>query len=276
MWRTIPLRTDVSAGPNQRGEFTVMAGVARAIANASQLITIWDQYFWSEPLALLLARCLMAKPALKLLIVLPPYGTTSSESELGLRARALTTLWNGLDDAGRARVQVRNPWRKQDQIGVYVHAKVQTYDDQLLVCGSANMNRRSLECDAELDCAVLAPDVVRFHLLVLFNAMAGGAWTDWSTGWLGRYWKAMGDASSFIVDQLFVANAGTPKLPNGVALVNSYPSLSYSLYEPTSIHEDVDHGKDGKVQALDLVSRQVETASRTAATGPAEVPSLHP
>lgn len=62
MWRTIPWRDkrrrderrdgpDPSLVPFQRAEFTALAGVNHAIQKAEHLIWIFDQYFWSVPLA---------------------------------------------------------------------------------------------------------------------------------------------------------------------------------------------------------------------------------
>jgi phosphatidylserine/phosphatidylglycerophosphate/cardiolipin synthase-like enzyme len=272
MWRTIPLREGVTKGPLQRGEFTIMAGVAKAVAQATELITIWDQYFWSEPLARLLAAQLTKTPTLRLLIVLPPYGTTQATDELALRKAALQTLWKGLHPDARQRVKVFDLWNWNHNAGIYVHAKVQTYDDTLLVCGSANMNRRSFECDAELDCAVLHQPTVRAHLYALHGTVMaqGGAqrelevrpgtdedeipllpvptWEDFGEGWLRQYWDDMqvdrsgqSPRGALIEDPFFKENPGNPKTPNGVDMPSTRGNTPYTIFEPSSIRDDIAH-----------------------------------
>ena len=236
MWRTIPLRPNQAKPPFARGEFTVMAGVANAMARATSLITIWDQYFWSEPLARLLLDRLRKTPGLRLLIVLPPYGSSDSPNEMWYRHRAMQVLWKNLGTADQGRVLALNTWAAVPNIGVYVHAKVQTYDDALLVCGSANMNRRSLSCDAELDCAVMHPPTLRAHLANLHQAVTGTEWVDFSAGWTLRFWQSVQahHAATLIKDPFYRADGATPQTPNGVPITRDgwKPEIDF---EPSSI-----------------------------------------
>lgn len=284
MWRTIPLRPGISRGPFVRGEFTVMAGIANAVRQASQMITIWDQYFWSVPLAKLLADQMLQQPDLRLLIVLPPYGTTQPGCELWLRMEAMQALWKGLDESGRQRVTALDMWNPQSNYGVYVHAKAQTYDTQLLVCGSANMNRRSHQCDAELDCAVLHPPTVEAHLGNLYAALTNGSpWTDFGADWPVRFIKGLGTNSrgTLVRDPFFAGSAPVnPKTPNGVAMPTSC-SYPISMFEPTSIGSNVEgsvcnasssHGDPKAPGRLDEVTFLLERC-HSGTTWPFRVPA---
>ncbi|MGI8334470.1 hypothetical protein ACRYCC_31350 [Actinomadura scrupuli] len=289
MWRTIPMYPGRTVEPFARGEFTVLAGVAKAITQARHLITIWDQYFWSSPLAKLVANQLNTHPTLRLLIVLPPYGTTTPETELGLRMDALQVLWEALGPDGRARVLVRNMWDTKASVGIYVHDKVQTYDDALLVCGSANMNRRSFECDSELDCAVLHTPTVRSHLARLQTSLAGEQWTDFGPGWLHRYWTSFtfGISGSswyeqwLIDDPFFKAkNAiGSPTLPGGtvnIPTAGGNDFMKSEVYNPTCFATDLATASTGLNPNKSAALTESPTCSRgtTPATpGPHAAPA---
>jgi phosphatidylserine/phosphatidylglycerophosphate/cardiolipin synthase-like enzyme len=249
LWRTIPVdRRRKDRSPFRRGEFTVMAGIANAVKQATQLITIWDQYFWSEPMALLLADRLQAVPGLRVLVVLPPYGSNDPVNELRYRRKALQTLWNALTPLDRTRLIVRNLWT--NNVGVYVHAKVQTYDDCLLVCGSANLNRRSLTLDMELDCAVMHKPDVCYHLANLAHMLTGQPWTDLDLGWLQRYWTHMTTqaAATTIADPFYCdANQIGQATPNGVQYAPG-GQLPEWIMEPTPFSADIDAVNSGQFQ----------------------------
>jgi phosphatidylserine/phosphatidylglycerophosphate/cardiolipin synthase-like enzyme len=264
LWRTIPVdNRRRQKSPFGRGEFTVMAGICNAIQQATQLITIWDQYFWSEPLSLLLAERLKRTVGLKVLIVLPPYGSNSPQNELWFRRRALQTLWKSLlTPENRARVMVLNTWSHLLQVGVYVHAKVQTYDDCLVVCGSANMNRRSFTVDMELDCAVLHKPDVSYHLANLAHMLTGQPWLDFDHGWLQRFWTHItANAGQTTIPDPFYCDPGQIGVatPNGVQYVPGgfTPEL---IVEPTTVNSGTEtadaqqfRGSPGATGRLDQI-----------------------
>ncbi|MGP4028900.1 phospholipase D-like domain-containing protein [Actinomadura sp. 3N407] len=243
LWRTIPVDDRRrNRSPFGRGEFTVMAGICKAVQKATQLITIWDQYFWSVPLSRLLAERLKKAPDLKVLIVLPPYGSNSPKEELWYRKRALQALQKEVAPADQARVVVFNAWSHLYQVGVYVHAKVQTYDDCLLVCGSANMNRRSFTLDMELDCAVLHKPDVSHHLANLAHMLTGRPWLDFDYGWLQRFWThVIANAAQTTVPDPFYGDPNQLRktTPNGVPYAprQFIPEI---FFEPTSVHPGIE------------------------------------
>lgn len=189
MWRTIPWRDSRTGPPFQRAEFTVLAGIANAINHARQLIWIFDQYFWSRSLAVQLHRQLRNNPDLRVIIVLPPHADDPSNAAKQHQARfdAISLVLNASGQSVASQVAVYSMWNSHPLPpelapgrGIYVHAKVQMYDGGLLVCGSANLNRRSLLCDAELALAVADPAVVREHQQKLWSFLfpTGTPWPD--------------------------------------------------------------------------------------------------
>ena len=217
MWRTIPLRPERNKPPFLRGEFTIMAGISNACQAAEELIWIFDQYFFSRPLARLLNHRIKSDKGKKLcvILILPPHADEHALEEHHARKLALDDLTEGLSEdqhKGRfERVAVYDLWHPtRVPGGIYCHAKVQMYDRSLLVCGSANLNRRSFTCDTELDCAVLDDDLVRKHYSrlwrVLFPDIALPEHIDFSDekgGWGRQFFDAFKNAarsdSSFLI-----------------------------------------------------------------------------
>jgi phosphatidylserine/phosphatidylglycerophosphate/cardiolipin synthase-like enzyme len=279
MWRTIPMRTrttDLFRGGNPdgregAGEFTIMAGISKAVSAAKELIWIFDQYFWSEPLARLINYRLQNTPTLCVVIILPPHADSTFPEIHLARQLALTELTQGLTAAQRSRVAVYNMWNAQaaspaDGFGIYVHAKSHTYDGALLVCGSANMNRRSLTCDSELACAIVDSDLVAAHQQKLWNMLfanvAGAAWPspapdfNNSTGggvkFLAQFQTAAASSGSYlIVDPWDDNNPLNPNhkpvaLPNGVPRPPALLGPKYEIFyngalDPGSLVPEVEN-----------------------------------
>jgi phosphatidylserine/phosphatidylglycerophosphate/cardiolipin synthase-like enzyme len=249
MWRTIPLRNR-SRGPFRRGEFTLMAGVSHACTQASELIWIFDQYFFSRALSRLLNHRVRndASKRLCVIVVLPPQADDHPVDLHRLRRLSLEDLTRGLATAtpGRFdRVAVFDLWEPSQNRGIYCHTKVQTYDRALLVCGSGNMNRRSFTCDTELDCAVLDEAVVDRHhqrlWKTLFPTIAWPALDFTQPGWGKAFFAAFLAAAAapkanLIPDPWWDTTASytaegvdrvrievtPPKLPNGVKRDQDY------------------------------------------------------
>jgi phosphatidylserine/phosphatidylglycerophosphate/cardiolipin synthase-like enzyme len=238
MWRTIPMR-DRTTDLFQDGEFTIMAGISNAISKAKELIWIFDQFFWSEPAARLLNYQLRNTPTLCVLIILPPHADSQFPDEHRARQLALAELNQGLSAADRARVAVYNMWHPLSSNpangrGIYVHAKAHTYDGALLVCGSANMNRRSLTCDSELACAIVDSDIVAGHQQKLWNMLfanvAGASWpaldlnqSGNGSQFLAKFADAAKSGDAYVVPDPWNDDNPLNPLPKPVALPNGVP-----------------------------------------------------
>jgi len=244
MWRTIPFRDRADNELLTYGEFTVMAGIANAVKQSRQLIWIFDQYFWSRPLGKLLHQQLKENTQLHVIMVLPPFADDSDKivelQQHRGRRLAITDIIYGaenknLDKNNNAidlRVAVYNPWDNQPgvNLGIYCHAKAQMYDDALLVCGSANLNRRSFTSDTEIDCAIFDKAVVQQHRKKLWKLWfpqvpwiedAKGITIDFNTDGAGKmffdYMKqsVAGNTKPFLIEDKWANPADQPiLLPN--------------------------------------------------------------
>ncbi len=289
MWRTIPWRDSRTGSPFTRAEFTVMAGVAKAALAASELVWIFDQYFWSVPFARLLhERVVDPKAGLHVIVVLPPYADDHYELIHRARMVALNELVTAdMSVEQRSRVAVYDMWDHRTETGIYCHAKVQMYDGDLLVCGSANLNRRSFNCDSELACAVLDPEVVADHQRKLWNLLFGDTGKPWpgldlsrpgsGAAFLDAFREAASLPTAFLRPDPWQENE--PKLPNGVDRKVAGPGLYFwGMYnkalDPTSIDPadgDVVHGNRRPARLDDIVNR-IETTYRAKADGTVSSP----
>ncbi|HEX2647203.1 MAG TPA: phospholipase D-like domain-containing protein, partial [Candidatus Dormibacteraeota bacterium] len=203
MWRTIPLRRSRGTGQLfDGGEFTVMSGYTKAINAAKELIWIFDQYMWSEAATRQLNYRLRNSQNLCVLMVLPPFADSTYKDIHRARHFALAELMRDLTTDQATRVAVYDLWQPSNHVkangrGVYVHAKTQTYDGALLVCGSANFNRRSLMCDTELACAVLDTAVVAQHQRDLWQLLFGNVTTQ-DGAWPGLDLNGTGSGAKFL------------------------------------------------------------------------------
>ena len=255
-----------------------MAGITNAVKQARELIWMFDQYFWSQPLARLLNAQLKANPGLRLILILPPHADGFYSAQHRARAVALGALTSGLPAANGTinQVAVYNLWLDRSAAagttqnrGIYVHAKTHTYDGNLLVCGSANLNRRSFTCDSELSCAILDPSVVLAHQNSVWTALFK------STPPPNLDLSISGNGAKFYNQFVAAAAAGPatmipdpwqsqkPTLPNNVprdqSLTWYYAEYGYGL-DPSSITTDV----EAQVRSMTgaLREAQLDTSSR--------------
>jgi hypothetical protein len=313
LWRTISARARATGSAYEDhhalftgGEFTVLAGYARAAAGAQHLIWIFDQYFWSLPYARLLNQLVTdpSKPDLNIIVILPAHADVSpgipytAEAQHRARREALDAL---VGTPPSPRVSVWDLWDRRSGrmqpghgpgLGIYVHAKAHTYDGSLFVCGSANINRRSLTGDSEIACAVLDSSVVAQHQQDRWQLLfPGQPWpTDSSgqaldldgssatvgTAFHNAFRDAAAQPTSFLIPDQWTVQSPTGEylatLPNGVerdAQLNGflYDLLLNHALECTSLPKNTDAAvatASGTTRPATLADVAARIASRMA------------
>ncbi len=150
--RTIPARTYRFA---RRGEFGVAAVYRDAIARARRYIYLENQYLWSEEVVGALVEALERNKdhPFRIVVVLPAhadFGKYDNDKQIerlraadgdGGRFHAFS-LYSSGPAAGRFGFNF---------VPIYVHAKVTIVDDEWFMIGSANINRRGLATDSEMN-----------------------------------------------------------------------------------------------------------------------------
>jgi hypothetical protein len=164
---------------------------------------------------------------------------------------------------------------------MYCHAKTQTYDGSLMICGSANMNRRSFACDSEIACSVLDSSVVADHQHrlweLLFHATASPAWPTGldlnqpgsGATFFTAFTTAAADSNAFVRPDPWTQSS--PALPNGVAVPRTkylnWPVID-RIFDPTSLDRSMelpvrDSGSVlPRLVRLDDVVRRIETCKQ--------------
>ena len=246
MWRTMPVRRSRPGTQKylQRGEFTVVDGLVKAISQSTQLIWIFDQYFWSQPFARLLNARLRQVSSLYVILVLPPHADGSDPDDSVARAQhtarymALTQLVQNVPD----RVGVYAMWQSPAAggapgggQGIYVHAKSHIYDGTLLVTGSANINRRSLTGDSELMCAVvdqpMTLGLMQSLWTQLFPATRAPAIDTTATDWGARFFASFAAAAATPVSASLASTA--------LVYVDTPPATAVSVALPSGAQRNL-------------------------------------
>lgn len=158
----------------------------RAIAQANRFIYIEDQYLFDYPdpkfpRARDIASALNAAiPHIEhLTILIPANGLALAIVDSHYRKRFIERVRHNLSESNDRKVGVfelsHNPDKSVIGCHDYVHSKTWVFDDELVVVGSANCNRRGYQHDSEV-CAFIFDDDP--PPLVASTALAAREWTE--------------------------------------------------------------------------------------------------
>jgi len=136
------------------GERSIARAYNKAFELATSLIYVEDQYLWSRPVAASLAKALARSPRLRVIAVVPRYPDADGRFTGPLNRIGQIEAMQVLDGFGSDRVAIYDLSNEQD-VPIYVHAKICIVDDVWMTCGSDNFNRRSWSNDSEITCAVV-------------------------------------------------------------------------------------------------------------------------
>jgi phosphatidylserine/phosphatidylglycerophosphate/cardiolipin synthase-like enzyme len=128
----------------------ILALYLAAIETAERLIYIENQYLTEPSVARALAARLRDRPKLELVVITPDKCEGALENAVmdKGRARFVATL----EQASRDRLAVLTPFVRD--VGIHVHAKVMVVDDRFVTLGSANLAKRSMGVDSEINLAI--------------------------------------------------------------------------------------------------------------------------
>ena len=160
--RTIPKRTYRFA---RKGEFGIADAYRDAIARARRFVYLENQYLWAPEIVESLAEALERNKEgrFRVVVVLPAradFGKYDNDKQIDYLREV---------DDGRGMFHAYSLYSGGPAPGpfgfgfvpIYVHAKVAIIDDEWYTVGSANLNRRGLATDTEMNVHAIDPDGAR-------------------------------------------------------------------------------------------------------------------
>ena len=162
------------------GEQTIRQAYLKAISKAEHYIYFEEQFPYMCDIADAIRQRLVQVPDLKVICVLAS-GTdiplSLGQYSLYLRRQFLETLAPGGNYGDASRVYPYHLWQNPATLAhgqtdkmIYVHTKILLIDDRYVAIGSANLNKRSMTSDSELQIAVVDDETVDGGL----NLQGGG------------------------------------------------------------------------------------------------------
>jgi phosphatidylserine/phosphatidylglycerophosphate/cardiolipin synthase-like enzyme len=150
---------------SREGEFGIFHALSAAIRRAQRLVYLENQYIWAPEIVDALVQAMKRPRAepFRIVIVLPDRAYTGKyDNDAHVRLLSKIDAGRGMFDAyslftGGPAIG-RNGYR---YVPIYVHAKVSIVDDEWFSIGSANLNRRGLATDTEMNVQSIAPDTAR-------------------------------------------------------------------------------------------------------------------
>lgn len=168
--RTIPKRVYSFA---RRGEFSIAHSYLAAIGRAKRFIYLENQYLWAREIVEVLTHAMNANAGslFRIVLVLPARADLGKfdndkhvqelrDADNGRGMFHAYSLYSGGPAAGLRGFRFRQ---------IYVHSKVAVIDDEWYSIGSANLNRRGLATDSEMNVQVVDPAGARDLRLRLWS-----------------------------------------------------------------------------------------------------------
>ncbi|GAC1555267.1 MAG: phospholipase D-like domain-containing protein [Herpetosiphon sp.] len=159
------------------GEYGIAHGYLAAIAQAKRFVYIENQYIWSPEIvdALMAAMERRAGDHFRIVMVLPARAYMGKHdndqhvqqlqaADRGRGMFSAYTIYSGGPAAGPDGFSFRP---------IYVHGKVAVVDDEWYTIGSANLNKRGLATDTEMNAQVIDPEGARALRTTLWSEHLG-------------------------------------------------------------------------------------------------------